>query len=48
MIVLKKAMALAEGTRVAVDGKVIMADGTYRTLLEGQALLVENRRPTSI
>jgi hypothetical protein len=32
-----------DGTRIALDGRVIMADGTYQSLVEGQAILIENR-----
>jgi hypothetical protein len=28
---------------IAVDGRVIMVDGTYQALVEGQAILVENQ-----
>ena len=42
MIALSEDMVLADGTRIALDGRVIMIDGTYQRLKEGQAILVEN------
>jgi hypothetical protein len=42
MIALLEDMILADGTRIAVDGRVIMTDGSYQMLVEGQAILVDN------
>jgi len=44
MIALSEDVILADGTRIAPDGRVTMADGTYQVLVEGQAIMVENRR----
>jgi hypothetical protein len=43
MVALQEEMLLADGTRIAVDGRVIMADGSFQALAEGQSILVENR-----
>ena len=43
MIALLEDMILVDGTRIAMDGRVIMTDGTYQSLVEGQAILIENR-----
>jgi hypothetical protein len=42
---LREDLSLLDGTRIAVDGRVIMSDGTYQSLVEGQTILVENRDP---
>ena len=42
MIALSEDMVLSDGTRIALDGRVIMVDGTFETLVEGQAILVES------
>lgn len=42
MIALSEDMILADGTRIARDGRVIMVDGTFQMLVEGQAILVDN------
>jgi hypothetical protein len=42
MIALLEDMILPDGTRISVDGRVIMTDGTYQALVEGQAILVDN------
>jgi len=42
MIALNEDMLLADGTRIARDGRVIMVDGTFQMLVEGQAILVDN------
>ena len=34
--------ALAPGASVALDGRVIMADGTYQALVEGQSIIVDS------
>jgi uncharacterized Zn-binding protein involved in type VI secretion len=47
LIALSEDMVLVDGTRIAMDGRVIMTDGTFETLVEGQAILVENRAPVS-
>ena len=43
MVALSEDLILLDGTRIAVDGRVIMTDGTYQSLVEGQAILVENQ-----
>jgi hypothetical protein len=52
MIDLQEEMRLIDGTRtpalacgasVALDGRVITADGTSQALVEGQAILVDSR-----
>ena len=43
MVALQKEMLLVDGTRIALDGRVIMTDGTYQALVEGQSILVEHR-----
>ena len=47
MIALSEDIILADGTRIALDGRVTMADGTYQELVEGQAIMIENRKTTS-
>ena len=47
MIVLSEDMILVDGTRIARDGRVIMVDGTYQVLVEGQAIMVENQGKTA-
>ena len=56
MVVRQEDMLLVDGTRtpalragacVALDGRVIMADGTFQALAEGQSIQVENRAPTT-
>ena len=42
MVRLQEEMLLVDGTRIAVDGRVIMTDGSYAALAEGQSILVEN------
>jgi len=46
MIALNEDMILADGTRIALDGRVTMADSTYELLLEGQSILVDNGATT--
>ena len=41
MIALQEEMSLLDGTRIALDGRVIMADGTIQALVEGQSILVD-------
>ena len=41
MIALQEDMSLLDGTRIALDGRVIMADGTVQALIEGQSILVD-------
>jgi hypothetical protein len=41
MVALQEEIRLIDGTRIALDGKVIMADGTFQALTEGQSILVE-------
>ena len=47
MIALMEDMILSDGTRIAQDGRVIMVDGTFQRLVEGQAILVEYGISTS-
>ena len=47
MIALQEEMSLLDGTRIALDGRVIMADGTFQTLVEGQSILVDRRETFS-
>ena len=47
MIALSEDIILADSTRIALDGRVTMADGTYQELVEGQAIIIENRKTTS-
>jgi hypothetical protein len=47
MIALSEDIILVDGTRIALDGRVTMADGTYQELVEGQSILVEDRTTTS-
>ncbi len=41
-VALGEDMILLDGTRIAVDGRVILTDGTFETLVEGQAILIDN------
>jgi hypothetical protein len=43
MIALLEDMILSDGTRITMDGRVVMIDGTFELLVEGQAILVDNR-----
>jgi hypothetical protein len=47
MLALSEDIILVDGTRIALDGRVTMADGTYQELVEGQTILVEDRATTS-
>jgi hypothetical protein len=47
MIALSEDMILTDGTRIARDGRVTMADGTYQTLVENQVILVDDRTNNS-
>ena len=47
MIALSEDIILVDGTRIALDGRVTMADGTYQELVEGQSILVEDRTTPS-
>jgi uncharacterized protein DUF6799 len=47
MIALSEDIILVDGTRIALDGRVTMTDGTYQELVEGQAILVEDRATPS-
>lgn len=47
MIGLLEDLLLPDGTRITMDGRVVMFDGTYELLVEGQTILVENRMPVS-
>ena len=46
MIALQEEMRLVAGTRIALDGRVITADGTYQALIEGQTIIVDSRGMT--
>ena len=46
MVALQEEMSLLDGTRIALDGRVILPDGTFQVLVEGQSILVE--RPESV
>ena len=46
MVRLQEEMLLVDGTRIALDGRVIMAAGSFAALAEGQSILVEN--PVSV
>jgi hypothetical protein len=41
MVALQEEISLLDGTRIALDGRVILADGTFQALVEGQSILVE-------
>ena len=41
MVALQEEISLLDGTRIALDGRVILADGTFQVLVEGQSILVE-------
>ena len=41
MVALQEEISLLDGTRIALDGRVILADGTFQVLVEGQNILVE-------
>jgi hypothetical protein len=43
MIGLLEDMILPDGTRITMDGRVIMFDGTYELLVEGQTIIIDNR-----
>jgi hypothetical protein len=47
MITLNEDILLVDGTRIGLDGRVTLADGTYQELLEGQAIMIDNRRAAS-
>ena len=47
MVRLQEEMLLVDGTRIALDGRVIMTDGSFQALNEGQSILVENPLPVS-
>ena len=42
LVALHEDLVLVDGTRIARDGRVIMTDGTFETLVEGQSILVES------
>jgi hypothetical protein len=43
MIALHEDIVLVDGTRIGLNGRVTMTDGTYQELLEGQAIMIDNR-----
>ena len=47
LVALREEMLLSDGTRIALDGRVIMVDGTFQSLVEGQAILIECGLPAS-
>jgi hypothetical protein len=47
LVALQEEICLIDGTRIALDGRVITADGTYQALVEGQAILVDSRGTAS-
>ena len=47
MIALSEEIILVDGTRIALDGRVTMSDGTYQELVEGQAIMIDNRQTAS-
>ena len=47
LVALREEMLLSDGTRIALDGRVIMVDGTFQSLVEGQAILIEYGIPAS-
>jgi hypothetical protein len=47
MIALNEDIILVDGTRIGLDGRVTMSDGTYQELLEGQAIMIDNRKAAS-
>ena len=47
LVALLEDLILVDGTRIAVDGRVIMTDGTFQSLVEGQAILIEDPISTS-
>jgi hypothetical protein len=47
LIALSQDMLLSDGKGIALGGRVIMVDGTFQRLLEGQAILVDNGTSTS-
>jgi hypothetical protein len=44
MIALNEDIILVDGTRIGLNGRVTMTDGSYQELLEGQAIMVDNRK----
>ena len=42
LIALHEDLILPDGTRIAIDGRVIMTDGTWQRVGEGKAILIEN------
>ena len=47
MIALQEEMSLLDGTRIALDGRVILADGTFQALVEGQSILLDGAETLS-
>lgn len=47
MIALQEEIRLIDGTRIALDGRVIMSDGSYQALVEGQTIIVDSRGAAS-
>jgi hypothetical protein len=43
MVVLQEDILLSDGTRIALDGRVVLPDGTWQELVEGQSILVDSR-----
>jgi uncharacterized protein DUF6799 len=47
MIALNEDIILVDGTRIGLNGRVTLADGTYQELVEGQAIMIDNRLAAS-
>jgi hypothetical protein len=47
LVALQEEIRLIDGTRIALDGRVILSDGTYQALVEGQTIIVDSRGNTA-
>ena len=43
MMPMEEEMTMADGTRVTMDGKVMLPDGTTRMMMEGEAMEIHSR-----
>jgi hypothetical protein len=43
LVAMQEEMLLVDGTRIALDGRVILSDGTFQALVEGQSILIDSR-----
>jgi hypothetical protein len=43
LVAMQEEMLLVDGTRIALDGRVILADGSFQALVEGQSILIDSR-----